>query len=93
VKREKKWLSANKLSGGQQQRVAIARALINDPCIIMGDEPTGNLDSANAKELHQLFIDLRNQFNQTFLIVTHNEELAGMSDRILHMKDGKIING
>ena len=79
------------LSGGEQQRVAVARALINDPCIIMADEPTGNLDSANAKELHQLFIDLRDQFKQTFLIVTHNEELAQMSDRILHMKDGKII--
>ncbi len=81
------------LSGGEQQRVAVARALINGPSIVMADEPTGNLDSTNAKELHQLFIDLRNQFNQTFLIVTHNEELAGMSDRILHMKDGKIING
>ncbi len=79
------------LSGGEQQRVAVARALINNPSIIMADEPTGNLDSARAKELHQLFIDLRNQFNQTFLIVTHNEELAQMSDRIVHMKDGKII--
>lgn len=80
------------LSGGEQQRVAVARALINRPSIIMADEPTGNLDSAKAKELHQLFIDLRQQFNQTFLIVTHNEELAKMSDRILHMKDGKIID-
>ncbi len=80
------------LSGGEQQRVAVARALINNPSIIMADEPTGNLDSANAKELHQLFIDLRDQFNQTFLIVTHNEELAQMSDRILQMKDGRIIN-
>jgi lipoprotein-releasing system ATP-binding protein len=79
------------LSGGEQQRVAVARALINKPSIIMADEPTGNLDSARARELHQLFIDLRNQFNQTFLIVTHNEELAQMSDRVLHMKDGKII--
>ncbi len=79
------------LSGGEQQRVAVARALINNPSIIMADEPTGNLDSAKAKELHQLFIDLRNQFNQTFLIVTHNEELAQMSDRILYMKDGKMI--
>ena len=79
------------LSGGEQQRVAVARALINNPSIIMADEPTGNLDSTNAKELHQLFIDLRNQFNQTFLIVTHNEEMAQMSDRILHMKDGLII--
>jgi lipoprotein-releasing system ATP-binding protein len=79
------------LSGGEQQRVAVARALINKPSIIMADEPTGNLDSARAKELHQLFIDLRSQFNQTFLIVTHNEELAQMSDRIVHMRDGKII--
>lgn len=80
------------LSGGEQQRVAVARALINRPSVIMADEPTGNLDSARAKELHQLFIDLRNQFNQTFLIVTHNEELAQMSDRVLVMKDGKMIN-
>jgi lipoprotein-releasing system ATP-binding protein len=79
------------LSGGEQQRVAVARALINNPKIIFADEPTGNLDSANAKELHQLFFDLRKEFNQTFLIVTHNEELAQMSDRILHMRDGKII--
>lgn len=79
------------LSGGEQQRVAVARALINNPKIIFADEPTGNLDSANARELHQLFFDLRKQFNQTFLIVTHNEELAQMSDRILHMKDGKIV--
>ncbi len=80
------------LSGGEQQRVAVARALINNPAIVMADEPTGNLDSANAKELHQLFIDLRNRYDQTFLIVTHNEELAKMSDRILMMKDGKMIN-
>ena len=80
------------LSGGEQQRVAVARALINNPSIVMADEPTGNLDSANAKELHNLFIDLRNRFQQTFLIVTHNEELAQLSDRLLHMKDGKIIN-
>lgn len=78
------------LSGGEQQRVAVARALINDPLIIFADEPTGNLDSGNARELHQLFFDLRNQFHQTFLIVTHNEELAQMSDRVLHMKDGKM---
>lgn len=78
------------LSGGEQQRVAVARALINDPLIIFADEPTGNLDSGNARELHQLFFDLRSQFNQTFLIVTHNEELAKMSDRILHMKDGRM---
>lgn len=80
----------NQLSGGEQQRVAVARALINKPDIIFADEPTGNLDSANAKELHQLFFDLRKQFNQTFLIVTHNEELARLSDRVLYMKDGKI---
>lgn len=79
------------LSGGEQQRVAVARALINNPLIVMADEPTGNLDSANAQELHKLFIDLRDRFQQTFLIVTHNEELAKMSDRILHMKDGRII--
>ena len=79
------------LSGGEQQRVAVARALVNEPAIVMADEPTGNLDSANARELHQLFIDLRNRFDQTFLIVTHNEELAKMSDRVLHMKDGRII--
>jgi lipoprotein-releasing system ATP-binding protein len=81
----------NQLSGGEQQRVAVARALINKPDIIFADEPTGNLDSANAKELHQLFFDLRKQFNQTFLIVTHNEELAQLSDRVLHMRDGKIV--
>src|SRR5580658_1186890 len=80
------------LSGGEQQRVAVARALINQPDIVFADEPTGNLDTANAKELHQLFFDLRKQFKQTFLIVTHNEELATMSDRLLHMKDGKIVN-
>ena len=79
------------LSGGEQQRVAVARALINNPDIILADEPTGNLDSANAKELHQLFFDLRKQFNQTFLIVTHNEELAAQCDRIVNMKDGKIL--
>jgi lipoprotein-releasing system ATP-binding protein len=78
------------LSGGEQQRVAVARSLINNPDIVFADEPTGNLDTANAKELHHLFFDLRKQFNQTFLIVTHNEELAGMSDRKLTMKDGLI---
>ena len=79
------------LSGGEQQRVAVARALINNPDIILADEPTGNLDSANAKELHQLFFDLRKEFKQTFLIVTHNEELAAQCDRTVHMKDGRII--
>jgi lipoprotein-releasing system ATP-binding protein len=79
------------LSGGEQQRVAVARALINNPAVVFADEPTGNLDSGNANELHQLFFDLRKQFGQTFLIVTHNEELAKISDRIVHMKDGKIV--
>jgi lipoprotein-releasing system ATP-binding protein len=81
----------NQLSGGEQQRVAVARALINGPDIVFADEPTGNLDSVNAKELHQLFFDLRQKFHQTFLIVTHNEELAQLSDKVLHMKDGKIV--
>ena len=81
----------NQMSGGEQQRVAVARALINNPDIVMADEPTGNLDSANANELHQLFFELRKKFNQTFLIVTHNEELAKLSDRVLYMKDGKIV--
>ena len=80
------------MSGGEQQRVAVCRALINGPDIIFADEPTGNLDSANARELHQLFFELRKKFNQTFLIVTHNEALAEMSDRVLHMKDGKIVS-
>ena len=79
------------LSGGEQQRVAVARALINNPSIVMADEPTGNLDSLHATELHELFIDLRNRFNQTFLIVTHNDELAQKSDRVLHMRDGKML--
>ena len=81
----------NALSGGEQQRVAVARALINNPDVVFADEPSGNLDSANAKDLHRLFFDLRKQFNQTFLIVTHNEELAQQSDRMLVMRDGKII--
>jgi lipoprotein-releasing system ATP-binding protein len=81
----------NQLSGGEQQRVAVARALINQPDIVFADEPTGNLDSANAKELHQLLFDLREKFNQTFLVVTHNEELAKLSDRVLNMRDGKIV--
>ena len=78
------------LSGGEQQRVAVARALVNSPSIVLADEPTGNLDSANANDLHQLFINLRAEFNQTFLIVTHNQDLAKRSDRILQMKDGRI---
>lgn len=79
------------LSGGEQQRVAVARALINRPDIIMADEPTGNLDSKNAEELHHLFKELSRSHRQTFLIVTHNEHLAQTGDRILHMKDGQII--
>jgi lipoprotein-releasing system ATP-binding protein len=81
----------NQLSGGEQQRVAVARALINNPDIVFADEPTGNLDTANAQDLHELFFDLRKKFNQTFLIVTHNEELAKQSDRVLHMRDGAIV--
>ncbi len=78
----------NQLSGGEQQRVAVARALINNPSIVFADEPTGNLDSQNAKDLHDLFTKLRDEFNQTFLIVTHNQQLAALSNRTLHMKDG-----
>ncbi len=81
----------NELSGGEQQRVAIARALLNDPKVILADEPSGNLDSTNARELHELFIHLRDEFNQTFVIVTHNEELAKYGDRLLFMEDGKIV--
>jgi lipoprotein-releasing system ATP-binding protein len=79
----------NALSGGEQQRVAVARALVNNPGIIFADEPTGNLDSTNATSLHNLFKQLRDELNQTFLIVTHNEELAAMSDRVMHLKDGR----
>lgn len=79
------------LSGGEQQRVAVARALINKPAVILADEPSGNLDSASAKELHKLFFDLREKLNQTFVIVTHNEELANMADRKLTMRDGALI--
>ncbi len=81
----------DQLSGGEQQRVAVARALINSPSIVFADEPTGNLDSTNAEGLHHLFVELRDTLQQTFLIVTHNEELAAMSDRIIHMKDGRIV--
>jgi len=82
----------SELSGGEQQRVAVARALINNPKVIFADEPSGNLDSVNARELHQLFFKLRNEFNQTFVIVTHNAELAEMADRTLVMRDGVIEN-
>lgn len=82
----------NELSGGEQQRVAVARALINQPAIILADEPSGNLDSASADQLHQLFLDLRDKYDQTFVIVTHNKELADLADRKLNMKDGRIVN-
>ena len=82
----------SQMSGGEQQRTAVARALINSPSIVFADEPSGNLDSKNAQELHQLFFDLRDKFNQTFVIVTHNEELANMADRKLVMQDGLIID-
>ncbi|PPL04469.1 ABC transporter ATP-binding protein [Parapedobacter indicus] len=78
------------LSGGEQQRVAVARALINNPSVVLADEPSGNLDSENAASLHALFVDLRAQLNQTFVVVTHNEELANIADRIVHIKDGRI---
>ena len=81
----------SQMSGGEQQRTAVARALINSPSIIFADEPSGNLDSKNAQELHQLFFDLRDKFDQTFVIVTHNEELANMADRKLVMQDGLIV--
>ena len=82
----------SELSGGEQQRVAVARALINNPAVILADEPSGNLDSESAENLHQLFFKLRDEFGQTFVIVTHNEELANMADRKLTMVDGKIVN-
>ncbi|SDM58808.1 lipoprotein-releasing system ATP-binding protein [Daejeonella rubra] len=82
----------NELSGGEQQRVAVARAMVNDPAIILADEPSGNLDSNNAENLHRLFVDLRDSLNQTFVIVTHNENLANLADRKVLMKDGQIIN-
>jgi lipoprotein-releasing system ATP-binding protein len=78
------------LSGGEQQRVAVARALMNNPDVILADEPSGNLDSKNARELHQLFFTLREKYNQTFVIVTHNDELAALADRALVMRDGKL---
>ena len=80
----------NELSGGEQQRVAVARSLINNPAVVFADEPSGNLDSKNADDLHQLFFDLRDQFGQTFVIVTHNNELANMADRKLEIVDGNL---
>ena len=81
----------NELSGGEQQRVAVARALINNPAVILADEPSGNLDTQNKQELHEMFFVLRDKFRQTFVIVTHDKELAGMSDRMIRLKDGQII--
>lgn len=88
---ERKDHKPSMLSGGEQQRIAVARALINDPAIILADEPSGNLDSQSAKELHQLFFDLRDKSGQTFVIVTHNPQLAEMADKTFTMKDGVII--
>ena len=82
----------NELSGGEQQRVSVARALINNPSVIFADEPSGNLDTENARDLHQLFHSLRNEYGQTFVIVTHNHELANMADRVIEMRDGQIVN-
>lgn len=83
----------NELSGGEQQRVAVARALINNPSIVLADEPSGNLDSDNSRDLHQLFFRLRDELGQTFIIVTHNQDLANMADRKLVMKDGNFVEG
>jgi lipoprotein-releasing system ATP-binding protein len=81
----------SELSGGEQQRVAVARALINSPAVVLADEPSGNLDSQNKKELHELFFKLREKYNHTFMIVTHDKELAGMSDRMIQLKDGVVL--
>ena len=81
----------NELSGGEKQRVAVARALMNNPSVVMADEPSGSLDSQNKEELHRLFFDLRDRFGQTFVIVTHDETLAGMTDRTIHMMDGMLM--
>ena len=82
----------NELSGGEQQRVSVARALVNNPAVIFADEPSGNLDTENARDLHELFLKLRDDFGQTFVIVTHNTELAKMADRVIEMQDGHIVN-
>lgn len=88
---ERAYHKPNELSGGEQQRISVARALINNPSIVLADEPSGNLDSANADALHQLFISLRDNFKQTFVIVTHNSDLAEISDRVVTMKDGNVV--
>lgn len=82
----------NELSGGEKQRVAVARALVNNPAVILADEPSGSLDSKNKAELHQLFFDLRDKFGQTFVIVTHDEGLASITDRTIHIEDGTVVN-
>jgi lipoprotein-releasing system ATP-binding protein len=82
----------NELSGGEKQRVAVARSLINNPSVILADEPSGSLDSKNKTELHQLFFDLRDRFGQTFVIVTHDEELAKLTDRTIHLRDGEVVD-
>lgn len=90
--KERKDHKPSELSGGEQQRVAVARALMNNPQLILADEPSGNLDTENARKLHQLFFELRDRFHQTFIIVTHNEELASLSDRKIVLQDGKVIS-
>ena len=82
----------SELSGGEKQRVAVARALVNNPAVVLADEPSGSLDSKNKEELHQLFFDLRDKFGQTFVIVTHDEQLAKITDRTIAMKDGMLVN-
>lgn len=89
--KDRKYHKPNELSGGEQQRIAVARALINNPSIVFADEPTGNLDTQTSSDLHQLFINLKAEYNQTFVIVTHNMELANLSDRILEMSDGHFV--